>query len=228
MVTKRLNSDLFHKAIKSFIFQSYPEKELVIVSSHHTDKTLQKVYRQYRDLNLVIYEVPNNCPLGECRNISIDIADGEWVCQWDDDDLSHRDRLKFQLNETVSKKADVSILSSQYHVMPDGKVYMENRPQGSQAVHNGWCGTVLGKKSVLSGIYPKWDKIEEDTKGLSKLKDIHVITYKDTFYHYLYTYHGNNTWDEEHNKWMVKNNSVGVISNVEKDWLRTGFYIYDI
>jgi len=224
MVTKRLDSGLFHKAIGSYSTQSYSNREMVIVTSHHTNKTLQKVYRQYKELNLTIYEVPDSCPLGECRNISIDISDGEWVCQWDDDDMSHRDRLKFQLNETISKKADVSILSSQYHAMMDGKVYMENRPQNGEPVHRGWCGTVLGRKSILNGIYPKWDKIEEDTKGLSKLQDIHVITYNDTLYHYLYTYHGSNTWDEEHNKYMVKNNSVGIIGEVEMEWIEAGFW----
>lgn len=211
MVTKRLIDNKTIRSIESFINQSYLNKELIIVCSHcniHDIKTINK----YIDnkISFLIYKISNNISLGEARNISINISNGEYICQWDDDDISHPDRLQYQYDWNIQNNCNASILSAQYHLFENvqpNKLYLENRIKKNENIHSGWPGTILAKKSILKDIYPKI-RINEDVDGLSKIQDLQVIKYENDFYHYIYSFHGNNTWNYDHNKYMINNNKI--------------------
>lgn len=222
MVTKRLDNKLTFQAIDSFVSQDYGNKELIVVYSHSTeDKVNQFIdYCYSSEFRPVMYKVKEITKLGEARNISIDISGGEYVCQWDDDDISHRNRLTFQYEHM--KNYDVSLLAAQYHQV-DGKIYVEQRHIKPEAVHSAWPGTVMGKKRCLLNIYPKWDSIGEDTKGLQKLENIKVIHYNSPFFHYLYRFNGNNTWDKQHNEMMIRENTYCDMNESIKSWIEDGF-----
>ena len=49
--------------------------------------------------------------LGNLRNTSMEAATGEVICQWDDDDLYHPERLANQFAQMVQRKAQASFLT---------------------------------------------------------------------------------------------------------------------
>ena len=223
MVTKRLDNKLTLQAIDSFVSQDYSNKELIVVYSHSTTENSANQFIDYcysNGFRPVMYKIKEIIKLGEARNISIDLSEGEYVCQWDDDDISHHNRLSFQYENM--KNHDVSLLSAQYHQF-DGKIHVEQRPVHSEAVHSAWPGTVMGKKQCLLNIYPQWDSIGEDTKGLKKLESIKVIRYDSPFFHYLYRFNGNNTWDKKHNEMMIRENIYCDMNESINSWIEEGF-----
>ena len=120
------------------------------------------------------------------------------------------------------KGSEVSLLAAQYHDI-NGKMYVEQRKWHPQAVHAAWCGTVMGKRKALLDVYPKWDSKAEDTNGLQKLNNIKVIRYETPFFHYLYRFNGNNTWDITHNEMMVRENTYCDYNEMIQEWIKDGF-----
>ena len=92
---------LLKEAVRCYCRQTYPNRELIIV----TDGTPQ--YRQAIDDYIgwlgradiyPVYMAESGQPLGVLRNIALDVAKGTIVCQWDDDDLNHPERLERQFD----------------------------------------------------------------------------------------------------------------------------------
>ena len=83
MVT-RGNFDLAKTAYYSFQLQTWSNKELIIVCDAGADELRGLVAS---DIQVKFIEAPSGLSLGELRNISIAQASGDFVCQWDDDDL---------------------------------------------------------------------------------------------------------------------------------------------
>jgi glycosyltransferase involved in cell wall biosynthesis len=223
MVTKRLNDIKTIRSIESFINQSYCNKELIIVSSHQSKTDINKIYNIINDrIQFLLYKIPNEMPLGTARNISIKLSSGEYICQWDDDDISHKDRLLFQYNWNTKNNVDASLFSAQYHIFENetpNKIYLENRPKRKNLLDCGWPGTIMAKKRVIEDIYPNI-KINEDYEGLQKISNLKIINYENDLYHFIYSYHGCNTWDLNHNMYMVNNNRGSIINKEEiKNWL---------
>lgn len=80
--------DKFIRAVKSFITQSYENKELIIVSDgcETTNFLYHNLFEKFENIKLV--SIPKQ-PIysGECRNAGLRIADGEIICYLDNDDV---------------------------------------------------------------------------------------------------------------------------------------------
>ena len=68
------------EAVSCFLQQDYKNKELIILNNHSV--SLQCDLPQVR-----IYNEPGYPSLGDCRNRLLDLAKGDYVRTWDDDDL---------------------------------------------------------------------------------------------------------------------------------------------
>jgi glycosyltransferase involved in cell wall biosynthesis len=111
MVTRdRFN--LAINAIKCFQHQTYRNKELVIVDEGAGDE-LQKFIQHLSHPEIKYFRMPTGqITLGELRNFSVAQASGEYVCQWDDDDLSDPLRLDLQISVIQALRADCCLLDS--------------------------------------------------------------------------------------------------------------------
>lgn len=67
-------------AVSCFIDQDYDNKELIILNNHPVPLSSQFS-------NVKIYNEPIYPTLGDCRNRLIELADGDFIRTWDDDDL---------------------------------------------------------------------------------------------------------------------------------------------
>jgi glycosyltransferase involved in cell wall biosynthesis len=96
-------------AIDCFRRQTWPNRELVIVSAA-ADSELPAFLASLGD-PAIRYLPAAPDPLGTLRNITVEAARGMFLCQWDDDDLSHPQRLEFQYRELVAGRAGAHFLS---------------------------------------------------------------------------------------------------------------------
>lgn len=226
-ITNNSTSSL-KRAINCFKSQTYSNKELVVLFESDNLET-KNFLLDLEDPQILMIEI-NHQPkltLGELRNIAINKSNGEYFCQWDDDDWYSADRLEYQMSSLRLNYKSVCMLT--YWIMFDSL----NR-QAYLSPFRLWEGSILSKKSILND-YCNYAPLEksEDTYLLEKLIE-HNLVYpiiKPNLY--IYNYHGYNTWNFEHfnkfykeGKKLSKNLSLSIqsimnesISNAEANKL---------
>ncbi len=130
--------------------------------------------------------------LGELRNHAIDAANGEYVCQWDDDDWYHPRRLELQLQSALEQNKAASVL-------PRWLIYSHREKKAYCSNVRLWEGSLLCKKSILQSSpgYPEQSK-GEDSAVISWLYIQDQLAIEDRPDLYIYRHNGSNTWDQKH------------------------------
>jgi glycosyltransferase involved in cell wall biosynthesis len=107
----------FKKSFLAYANQIYDNKELVIIVSGDSEhrKKVDKYVRQCQrqDVNLVFSDLK---PLGALRNLALDRASGDVVCQWGDDDVSHPNRISEQLRAMQHAGVHATVLRNYVHL----------------------------------------------------------------------------------------------------------------
>lgn len=187
---------LLERAINCFFNQRYDKKQMVIV---------------YEDIDLITEKYLNSCnfpkeikcikaisstaklSLGELRNLSISHADGSYVCQWDDDDWFHPNRLSVQMSYINKNKDRSASILARWTIFDsiNNEVYISNRRL--------WEGSIMCQRDMmLEKPYPSLNK-GEDTSVIDFLNEKKIITVIEDYPElYVYNYHGENTWDQSH------------------------------
>ncbi|GJM15792.1 MAG: hypothetical protein DHS20C13_11190 [Thermodesulfobacteriota bacterium] len=189
----RDRTHLLHRAIRSFRDQTYTHKELVIVYEND-DSSSNEFLRGVTDNNIYKIEAPASPrhTLGELRNLAVSKSKGEYFCQWDDDDFSHNERLSFQMR--VLQESGLPACVMVHWLVFDefsGKAYVSNmRP---------WEGSIMCRKSLVGDDIKYENQSKgEDTPLINKLFSKNLIFPIVMPKLYVYVYHGNNVWTEEH------------------------------
>lgn len=186
---------MLERVINCFHNQSYKNKQLIIVYEDFDVLTHEFIINQKFDNKVKVIQIDSTqgkIPLGELRNISIRLSDGEYVCQWDDDDWFDPDRLATQMQFVRESKKPACILSR--WIVFDAqnkKAYISNKRL--------WEGSILCEKELmLKKSYPAIHKGEDSStiEYLYKRDKLHVID--DMPELYIYISHGNNTWEQKH------------------------------
>ncbi|WP_156458025.1 glycosyltransferase family A protein, partial [Sphingomonas sp. Leaf412] len=88
---------LAQRSIDCFLAQRYPNRELVIVDDGTEDYT--PILSAVPADRLIHHRLPKDpaTTLGELRNLTLDLARGELISQWDDDDWFDPARLVEQM-----------------------------------------------------------------------------------------------------------------------------------
>jgi glycosyltransferase involved in cell wall biosynthesis len=184
------------RAINCFLGQSYPGKEMIIVCPEDDRDTLGCI-ADLKNEQLVPVTVPagHQFTLGELRNISLEHCNGEYFCQWDDDDWSHRDRLGIQLNNLTRNRYPVTMLTNVL-------MYDAANAQAYFSHFRLWDQTLMGSTSLRGQLkYRALEKSED--REFSQLLMVESKIYPTVAHNlYIYLYHGNNTWDQEHFNWL--------------------------
>lgn len=92
--------DTLEDAIKSIIEQSYENWELIMCDDCSKDNTLsiaQKYVGKYPN-KIKIIKNEKNLTLGPTLNRCIALSEGKYIARQDGDDISHKDRLKIQVD----------------------------------------------------------------------------------------------------------------------------------
>jgi glycosyltransferase involved in cell wall biosynthesis len=183
-------------ALKSFLSQDYPNKELIVV-----DDGDDKIGALVEGLPGVSYvPLSYRASIGSKRNLACEMAHGEIIAHWDDDDWYGPSRLRYQAMPIIRGEADVTGLENAFVMeLPAGQFWTTS----SQLHHQMFVGNVHGgtlvfrKDLIAEGLrYPEVDLAEDAYflrmatgrgKRLMRLPNAGL---------FVYVRHGRNAWRE--------------------------------
>ncbi|HOE42555.1 MAG TPA: glycosyltransferase [Rhodoferax sp.] len=188
MVTRN-RSALAICAVKAFLAQSYPPRELLILDDGD-DRQLERFLAALADPRIRYLHLPDTgATLGTLRNQALALARGSYVCQWDDDDLYDPGRLAMQMTAMAAMQADACFLHRWVIWWPK-----QNRlAVSSQRV---WEGSMLCLKSKV-GQYPTLRR-GEDTPVAERIMQSERVVLLDQPRLYVYVVHEGNTFESAH------------------------------
>ncbi len=185
---------LLQRAIACFERQTYRNRELVISfpkSDQETRDLLLKI-SLFSDISLLVMERPDEENLGSARNRAIEQANGTYICVWDDDDWYHNKRIEYQYEAIKGSIFRASVIQS--ILLCD----FQNKETFFSPCRM-WEGTLLCEKEILqSQLYLEQERGEDTAVVFNlHLKNI-LFNLVGAPFMYIYIYHGNNTWGENH------------------------------
>ena len=179
---------LARRAIDAFKRQTYAEKELVIVEDGPGSQ-LSDWLRDHPHPRIRYFREPDTGQtLGALRNIAVRHARGEYLAQWDDDDLSAPPRLERQMAMIHHFRVDACLLQRQLVWRP-GDILVKS-------VRRLWEGSALVPKAMMP-LYPEVAR-GEDTPAIEQLVSRARVAWLDMPELYLYIHHGTNTFGSDH------------------------------
>jgi glycosyltransferase involved in cell wall biosynthesis len=147
--------------------------------------------------------------LGRLRNLGIELAHGELVCVWDDDDFHHPTRVESQVRTLRDRAAIATFLTDVLHLfVATRKVYWTTY---KPAVQKCVPGAGLFRRSVAAR-YPEEgpDSLRgEDTAFCLRLFSegrVHLVD--DSPHLYIYVNHGHNTSGEDFHRMVASTLAV--------------------
>ena len=181
--------ELARCAVRCFLDQSYEHRELIIVEDGE-GSDLQDYVASLASAKITYVKLcSEGKTLGELRNIGIGHAQGEYIAQWDDDDLSDACRLEAQMLGILAMEAGASFLQRHLLWWPDRKRMAFSRPriwEGSMVAHR---TTLCPYAHVRRG---------EDTPVVAHVAKHARVALVDVPSLYVYICHGHNTFVQEH------------------------------
>lgn len=176
-------------AVECFRRQSWQERELVLVCDA-PGSAIESHCQGLADARIrIVYPATPAASLGELRNLSLQAARGAWICQWDDDDLYHRQRLELGMLLLQSMQADALFLSRWTLWSPAG------RQLGISGMRE-WEGSMLARAAAVPP-YPALARGEDSAVMHAMLARGRVVL-ADTPWLYTYVQTGANTWHAQH------------------------------
>lgn len=187
-------------SIRGFLEQSIASKELIIVTDV-PPQSLVMVRSEFSSENIRwIFSDPNRkLSLGELRNLSIESASGQYIAQWDDDDLYDPTRLEQQI-QTIKKNNTTACMLSRW------TIWWPNKNRLFISHSRAWEGTLVCTRSAMPR-YPALSKAE-DTVLIKELMARNDVVFLDAPRLYIYVVHGSNTWHDAHFEGFFKRASV--------------------
>jgi glycosyltransferase involved in cell wall biosynthesis len=124
------------QAIRQFIAQDYPERELIVIDDGQD--SIADLIPQVDSVRYV--RLDRRTALGEKRNLACEIARGELVAHWDDDDWMAPQWLESQVQTLLGQGADICGLDKVFFYAPDTRQAWRYVYDGAQP----WvCGGTL-------------------------------------------------------------------------------------
>jgi glycosyltransferase involved in cell wall biosynthesis len=199
-VTQEGRLEPFRRALDCFRRQRGIDAELVVVhdGGAHLHETLAGLADSVTEAPVRVHQEPPGQPLGALRNRSLALAEGDLVCQWDDDDLYHPDRLRTQFATMRSQGADFCFLTDQLHLFThNGELYWDDW-RVERYPMNLIQGTLFGRRDRI-GSYPDLAR-GEDTPVMLDLvrRGCRIAALAEHAWLYVYVFHGTNAWDFRH------------------------------
>jgi hypothetical protein len=189
-------------SIASYLQQIHVPRELVIVLDQPAPPDARRIEAHVGSLHrsdIRIVSPPGKQTLGALRNLAMDSALGDLICNWDDDDLHHPRRIEVQLAHLHQTGAGAVCLSDCLHLfMNEGRCYWVN---WALTRSRGLPGTLLARRN--HGLrYPESGRFAdrgEDSHLLHHLAEIVPTRFLAAPpFLYVYRFHGTNTFHREH------------------------------
>ncbi len=218
MVTQPDRIALARIAIADFAAQTHADRELLMV--HDGDAAshamLERAATDYAVTIRVLRQPPGRT-LGALRNAAVAAAAGDFICQWDDDDRYHPQRLALQWQALSEAKADFCFLGDQLHWFPASAEMFWDDWSREAYPFNLVQGTLLGKRASMP-LYPE-QSLGEDTGLLIEIlrRGDSIARLRDAGWCYVYVYHGANAWTGEHHAAISGAKGLGLTALMQRE-----------
>lgn len=182
------------ESIDCFARQTHPNRELVIIIDDPAPEFRSRLDARAEELgNAQVHLVDAGLALGALRNESVSRADGEYLVQWDDDDLFGPERIAWQLGKMIESGSEVSYLREYIHY------FIEDDLRIPCLWHNGFPGSVMFHRSVEVRYQPEL-KMKEDNFFKVRVRELGIpVTVLDNDPSlFTYRFHGANTFSRDH------------------------------
>ena len=194
---------LADRAIRAFAAQSYPNRELVVVSQGTAAyrRALENAFRRHGVAGVKLVTADEKMTIGELRNLAMEAASGEILCQWDDDDYSHRDRVLMQAEALLAAGAHACYLTSflQY-LEPLGVLYLNDwTMDGRNARPHRLFEPSLMLRQGERFRFPAMNRAEDTAMRDALCESVQVAELMAPHL-YVYQFHGRNVTDTHHHR----------------------------
>jgi glycosyltransferase involved in cell wall biosynthesis len=183
MVTQQARAAVAPRAVRAFNRQTYPHRELVIVSVDDA-ASLTALVRSPGRVRFI--RAPRSATLGDLRNLAVDRAAGAFVAMWDDDDWCHPRRLDRQLMALRASDAQACLLAR--------CTFVHEARQEFVVVH-AWPHTCYATIVAHRAAMPRYPPLPRGEDHV--IRSLHVVTVDEPGL-YVRTLHGANTCDVDH------------------------------
>lgn len=200
------------KSIDNFVRQTLVKKDLVIIF-HGGDESVQRALREYVEAlrcdNIRTSMAPSELNLGQLRNFSLKVATGDVLCQWDDDDLYHPQRLERQLQFLLEGGFEAVYLQEVMQYFPSASAIYWTNWRATEAA--GHPGTLMVRREVpiqypTQGSTAHLGEDLEVAKGLIARGRVGYLTGMPHLF--VYVSHGANSWHDGHHKMLADQLSI--------------------
>jgi glycosyltransferase involved in cell wall biosynthesis len=224
--------DFVKRSIAAYCRQTLLRKELVVVVDGRTSSgrdALLDYIGSLKRSDIRIVTPPGALSLGRLRNISVAAAGGDFLCQWDDDDCSHPERLARQLTHLVEGHHEAALLQDAIQYFPQTRSLYCLNWRATEA--GGHPGTLMVRRSVPID-YPTAGpeaQLGEDLWVALALKQRGRFGYLARMpCLFVYVSHGHNSWHDEHHRMLASTLSIsrGLLLRREAE-IRAGLEFFD-
>jgi len=220
------------QSIADYCRQGHPQRELVIIAGGGDADCLVALAAHVAALarpDIRLIDAPNDASLGAKRNISLDAAQGEVICQWDDDDRHHPQRIARQLAALHAADGRAVLLREVMQYFPAERLlYCINLHATEPRC---MPGTLMCRRAAPIRYPETGDEraLGEDTNVVRQLQAIDgVAIVGDAAHLYVYVTHGANSWPGSHHRMLADRLAVsrGILQRREAA-LRAGLGAFD-
>lgn len=150
VITSTFNPDisLLSLSIDSILQQSHSTLLLTIVDDcSDNGKDIKQLINEKNDKRINYLRMPENGGVYKCRNLAISSIESDFIAFQDDDDVSHPQRLEYQLSHLRNNNIDISMVTN-LRIDIDGHVQIDNH---NSILSNGPV-TMLFSKDLISKV----------------------------------------------------------------------------
>lgn len=196
---------LLKEAIRCYCDQTYPSRELVIVTAgaqRYQQAIADHIGALGRGDIRAVFLGRADYTLAQLRNIALDAAGGDVLCQWDDDDLYHPERLRVQAERLLQAQAAACFMTDYLQFFHDERMLFW--------VDWSQDGAIGGTRQLIPNTvmmfadarfhYREELNSGEDSALIDDLQSarLAMATLRGAGHLYVYRYHGRNTLPRAH------------------------------
>ncbi len=192
-------------SLADYVRQTWAAKQLVIVVDEAPHADLRAAAEIAAAHGATLITRPAGTPLGALRNAAVAAAGGEFLCQWDDDDRHHPDRITRQLTAlNDSGRAAIALADVLHYFEDDAVLSWANWVATPVGAHP---GTLLWRRNTCL-LYPESGaeaRLGEDSVVALRLRaEGALATLAGAPHLYIYVTHDTNAYPATHHRMLMR------------------------
>ena len=195
------------RSLDCYVWQTHARRELVLVLNGGEADAVAAIEAHVASLgrdDIRVVAPDGTLTLGALRNISVAAARGDAICQWDDDDLHHPERLERQLAALAESGAEGVCLQEVMQFFPAERTLYCTNWRGAEAT--AFPGALMAWTRAPieypeSGEAARLGEDLEVVRQLQRRGGLGVLAGAPHLY--VYVSHGGNSWNADHHRMLA-------------------------